>query len=98
MSLPKVVSRAEWDAARKELLAREKAFTKQRDALTADRRRLPMVKIEGLRVRGSRREGEPARPVRRPPPADYRSLHVRPELGRRLPELLGGCRRDRQGS
>jgi predicted dithiol-disulfide oxidoreductase (DUF899 family) len=46
MSLPKVVSRDEWLAARKELLAREKEMTRQRDALNADRRRLPMVEIE----------------------------------------------------
>ncbi|MDQ1411906.1 MAG: hypothetical protein QOE07_494 [Acidimicrobiaceae bacterium] len=46
MSLPDVVSRDEWLAARKELLAKEKAFTRQRDALSADRRRLPMVRIE----------------------------------------------------
>jgi predicted dithiol-disulfide oxidoreductase (DUF899 family) len=46
MSLPKVVSRDEWQAARKELLAREKEFTRQRDALNAERRRLPMVRIE----------------------------------------------------
>ena len=45
-SLPEVVSREQWLAARKELLAREKAFTKQKDALNADRRRLPMVRIE----------------------------------------------------
>jgi len=41
-----VVSRNEWLAARKELLAKEKALTKQRDRVTAERRRLPMVKIE----------------------------------------------------
>ncbi len=46
MSLPQVVSRDEWLLARKELLAREKQLTRQRDALNADRRRLPMVKIE----------------------------------------------------
>ena len=46
MSLPKVVSREEWLAARKELLAREKEMTRQRDALNADRRRLPMVRVE----------------------------------------------------
>ena len=45
-NLPRVVSRDEWTAARKELLAREKQFTRQRDALSADRRRLPMVRIE----------------------------------------------------
>lgn len=41
-----VVTRAKWLAARKELLAREKEFTRQRDKLTAEIRRLPMVKIE----------------------------------------------------
>ncbi len=46
MSLPPVVSEPEWVAARKALLAKEKAFTRQRDALNAERRRLPMVEIE----------------------------------------------------
>jgi predicted dithiol-disulfide oxidoreductase (DUF899 family) len=46
MSLPDVVSREEWLAARKELLAREKEQTRLRDALNADRRRLPMVEID----------------------------------------------------
>jgi predicted dithiol-disulfide oxidoreductase (DUF899 family) len=46
MSLPKIASRDEWMAARMELLAREKELTRQRDALNADRRRLPMVRID----------------------------------------------------
>jgi predicted dithiol-disulfide oxidoreductase (DUF899 family) len=46
MSLPDVVSRDEWLVARKQLLAKEKEFTRKRDALNADRRRLPMVKID----------------------------------------------------
>lgn len=46
MGLPDVVSREEWLVARKELLAKEKEFTRARDALSADRRRLPMVKID----------------------------------------------------
>jgi len=45
-NLPRVASRDEWTAARKDLLAREKQLTRQRDALNADRRRLPMVRIE----------------------------------------------------
>ncbi|MPZ20509.1 MAG: DUF899 domain-containing protein [Luteitalea sp.] len=45
-SLPKVVSREEWRAAREALLAKEKAHTRAGDALNAERRRLPMVKIE----------------------------------------------------
>ena len=42
----KVVSPEEWLAARKALLAQEKEFTRQRDALSAARRQLPWVKIE----------------------------------------------------
>ena len=46
MSLPQIVSREEWLSARKELLAKEKAATRARDALNAERRRLPMVEVE----------------------------------------------------
>jgi predicted dithiol-disulfide oxidoreductase (DUF899 family) len=46
MSLPEVVSPGEWRAARTELLAKEKELTRARDALNADRRRLPMVAID----------------------------------------------------
>jgi predicted dithiol-disulfide oxidoreductase (DUF899 family) len=45
MSLPDVVSREEWLLARKALLAKEKELTRRRDALNAERRRLPMVEI-----------------------------------------------------
>src|SRR5712692_3562859 len=43
---PKVVSRAEWLAARRQLLAREKELTKARDELSRQRRELPWVKVE----------------------------------------------------
>jgi predicted dithiol-disulfide oxidoreductase (DUF899 family) len=43
---PEVVSEAEWLVARKDLLAREKEFTRQRDALSLARRRLPWVKVD----------------------------------------------------
>ena len=46
MNLPDVVSRGEWERARRELLAEEKAFTKARDALNTRRRELPMVAID----------------------------------------------------
>jgi predicted dithiol-disulfide oxidoreductase (DUF899 family) len=46
MNLPQVVSREEWLAARKELLTKEKELTRQRDALTPECRRLPMMKID----------------------------------------------------
>jgi predicted dithiol-disulfide oxidoreductase (DUF899 family) len=45
MSLPKIVSQDEWTTARKALLAKEKAFSKERDAIAAARRELPMVKV-----------------------------------------------------
>ncbi|MDP1796921.1 MAG: DUF899 domain-containing protein [Planctomycetaceae bacterium] len=43
---PPIVSRNEWLADRKQLLAAEKELTKQSDAVNAMRRRLPMVKLE----------------------------------------------------
>src|ERR671919_1502176 len=46
MELPPVVSPDEWQAAREELLAKEKEATRARDALAAERRRLPMVRID----------------------------------------------------
>jgi predicted dithiol-disulfide oxidoreductase (DUF899 family) len=46
MSLPEIASRETWLRARKELLSREKELTRLHDELNADRRRLPMVRIE----------------------------------------------------
>ncbi|GAA2788535.1 DUF899 domain-containing protein [Kribbella solani] len=46
MNLPEIVSRDEWLTARRALLAEEKAFTKQRDALNTRRRELPMVRLD----------------------------------------------------
>ncbi len=46
MSLPEIVSRDEWITARKQLLAKEKAATKARDALNTERRMLPMVRVD----------------------------------------------------
>ena len=43
---PRVVSRGEWLAARKNLLAKEKALTRSRDAVNAERREMPWVKVE----------------------------------------------------
>ncbi len=42
----KVVTREEWLEARLELLAREKAFTRERDALSRSRRSLPWVEVD----------------------------------------------------
>lgn len=44
---PPVVDLATWQAARAELLTREKAHTREGDAIAAARRRLPMVEIDG---------------------------------------------------
>jgi len=46
MNQPKVVSPAEWLAARKELLKKEKEFTQLRDQLSQQRRDLPWEKVE----------------------------------------------------
>jgi Bacterial protein of unknown function (DUF899) len=43
---PKIVSREQWLVARKKLLAREKQVTRECDAIAADRRQLPWVKVE----------------------------------------------------
>jgi len=46
VKLSKLVLQDEWVAARKKLLVKEKEFSRQRDALSAERRKLPMVAIE----------------------------------------------------
>lgn len=46
MNYPPIVSQDEWLVARKELLIKEKEATRARDRLNAERRGLPMVKID----------------------------------------------------
>jgi predicted dithiol-disulfide oxidoreductase (DUF899 family) len=46
MNLPPVVSPQEWDAAREELLVKEKELTRARDALAAERRRMPRQAVD----------------------------------------------------
>jgi predicted dithiol-disulfide oxidoreductase (DUF899 family) len=46
MKLPPVVSQAAWEAALAEVRAKEKEATRARDALAAERRRLPRVRID----------------------------------------------------
>src|ERR1043166_9528529 len=48
MKKPPGVSQQEWETARQELLAKEKALTRSRDALAAERRRMPWVAVEKL--------------------------------------------------
>ncbi|HET9352819.1 MAG TPA: DUF899 family protein, partial [Sphingomicrobium sp.] len=46
MNRPPVVSKEEWLAARQELLVKEKALMRARDALAAERRRMPWLAVE----------------------------------------------------
>jgi predicted dithiol-disulfide oxidoreductase (DUF899 family) len=43
---PPIVSREEWDAARERLLAKEKVVFRARDAVAAERRRMPWMAVE----------------------------------------------------
>jgi predicted dithiol-disulfide oxidoreductase (DUF899 family) len=46
MNTPPVVSAQEWEAARQQLLVKEKSLTRARDALAAERRRMPWLAVE----------------------------------------------------
>ena len=46
MDTPPVVSPQEWEAAREALLVKEKELTRGRDALAAERRRMPWVRVD----------------------------------------------------
>jgi predicted dithiol-disulfide oxidoreductase (DUF899 family) len=45
MNLPPIVSAQEWKSAREELLVKEKELTRARDALAAERRRMPRMAV-----------------------------------------------------
>ena len=46
MKTPPIVTPQEWEAARQQLLVKEKEVTRARDALAAERRRMPWVAVE----------------------------------------------------
>jgi predicted dithiol-disulfide oxidoreductase (DUF899 family) len=46
MKTPPIVSPEAWEAARLEMLVKEKAFTRARDRLAAERRRMPWTPVE----------------------------------------------------
>ena len=46
MKTPPIVSQQEWETARQRLLVKEKAFTRSRDALAAERRRMPWLLVD----------------------------------------------------
>ncbi len=46
MNMPPIVSPQEWQAAWEEMLVKEKELTRARDALAAERRRMPRMAVE----------------------------------------------------
>ena len=46
MKTPPIVSHQQWEEARQQLLVKEKALTRARDALAAERRRMPWVPVD----------------------------------------------------
>ena len=95
MSLPKIAAHetSGWPPARS-CWRRRRTFTRERDALQRRAARAADGRgREGLRVRGPDGRGRARRPVRGPPAADHLPLHVRPGVGRRLPELHRGHQR-----
>ena len=46
MNTPPIVSPQEWESAREDLLVKEKELTRARDALAAERRRMPRMAVE----------------------------------------------------
>ena len=46
MNTPSIVSQQEWEAERQQLLLKEKALTRSRDALAAERRRMPWLAVD----------------------------------------------------
>src|SRR5580704_2021282 len=46
MKKPPIVSKQEWEAARQQMLVKEKAVTRSRDALAAERRRMPWLAVD----------------------------------------------------
>ena len=83
-----VVSREQWLAERRRLLAREKDLMRQNDELAAERRALPWVRVEKPYLRRPARTADARRSLRRSQPADRVSLHVRPGSEGRLCRLL----------
>jgi predicted dithiol-disulfide oxidoreductase (DUF899 family) len=45
-TVPSIVTPAQWEAARQKLLVKEKELTRARDALAAQRRRMPWLAVE----------------------------------------------------
>ena len=81
--LPGAVDRATFQAELDTLRVREKAHTREGDAIAAARRRLPMVEMDPtISLDRPARAGHPARSVRRTPTAHRLLLHVAPGASR----------------
>ncbi len=86
---PKVVPQAEWLAARKAFLKKEKEFTRLRDELSRQRRELPWEKVEKqYTFEGPKGKVPLAESFRWAQPAHCLPLHARAGMERGLPELL----------
>ncbi len=71
MQTPPIVSAQEWAVAHAEMLVKEKELTRARDALAAQRRRMPWTPVENrYAFDGPEGRVQPAGPVRRPAAAD----------------------------
>ena len=82
MNMPPVLSPQEWQAAWEQMLVKEKELTRARDALAAERRRMPRLAVEkDYAFAGPGRAGEPARLVRGAPAADRLPLLLRARRG-----------------
>ena len=75
--MPPIVSPEEWEAARQQLLVKEKELTHAHDALAAERRRMPWLAVE--------KEYEFDRPKGK---VSLLDLFERPPSADRLPRLL----------
>ncbi len=90
----KTGTRAEWLAARLELLEAEKTHIRRSGELARLRQALPWVRVDKEVPLPDRRRHSVARgPFQRTFAAARLSFHVRPRLQRRLPILLGDRRR-----
>ena len=87
MNTPPIVSPQEWEAAREQLLVKEKELTRARDALAAERRRMPRMAVEkDYRFEGPDGPASLLDLFDGPPPADRLPLLLRARRRRGWPE------------
>jgi predicted dithiol-disulfide oxidoreductase (DUF899 family) len=89
MGKHKIVSHQQWIEARKQLFAKEKAFTRARDALSQERRALPWERVEkNYMCAGPNGEESLGDLFAGQSQLIVYHFHVRSDLGGRLQELL----------